>query len=811
VHAVTRADDALEPKQHEGIKARVHRIRMHTFGPASEEPYRRRPRDMVRLGVAVVVMVFLAQHADDVTATEQSIFEFFNSLPDGLESLFVTLYRLGALWAVGLVVAAALLDRRWRLARDLAISGGLAWVVGRILGAIVVEKDTLGGSLDVITRFGDTPSFPLVRLAVVVAVVAAAAPYVSRPSRRVGGVLVLLLALASMYLGTAFPNDALAAVVLGWGLAAAVHLAFKSPGGRPTAPQVQIALGQLGVDARNVHLDPVQHAGSTAMVAEDAGGALTVKVIGRDEADSQLIAKVGRWIAYKDSGPTMYLSRLQQVEHEAYTMLLAQGDGVRVPRVLVAGTGGPGAALLVSRTVEGPRLADVEPKQVTQKLLVDLWKQVAQLHDARVSHGALNTRNVIVGPDGPAIVEFSSSSAASQIRQCDDVAELLASTAALVGEERAVRAAHRGIGTDALAGALPFLQPAALGRSTRSLSGAKRKEVHARLAKLRTLGAEATGTEEPVLQELHRVSPTNLAMAIGTLVAVFVLLGQIGSPQELYDTLKNADWWYVLLAFTLSMLTNFGYAIALMGTVPKRLPIWPTTETQVAMSFSNLAIPAVGGIAVQVRYLQKQGVDLASAVASGGLLSTVANVVAQIMLFFIALWLAPNKFDTGNIDTQSVVQVVLLIALVLVVAVGLVLGVPKLRKSIVPPVKRGASTMWEALRSPKRIFFLVSGNFLASLLYGLCLLACVEAYGGSVSFWSLLAANIFIGTIASLVPIPGGNTAVSSIGMSGALVAFGVPDAVAVAAVLTNQLVVSYLPAIPGWFATNDMLKRDYL
>jgi len=138
--------------------------------------------------ICIALMIALAEHVDDVTPTEQSIFEFFNTLPDGLQSLFVTLYRLGALWAVGLVVAAALLDRRWRLARDLAISGGLAWAIARILGALVVEKDSLGGSLDVVTRFGDTPSFPLVRLAVVVAVVAAAAPYVSRPTRRVGGV-----------------------------------------------------------------------------------------------------------------------------------------------------------------------------------------------------------------------------------------------------------------------------------------------------------------------------------------------------------------------------------------------------------------------------------------------------------------------------------------------------------------------------------------------------------------------------------------------------------------------------------------------
>ncbi len=804
----------LEPKHHETLKERFRRVRSHRFGPASEEPYRRRPRDAIRFGVAVVLLVLLARHVNDVTPTETNVFEFFNGLPDDLRSLFVTLYRLGALWAVGLVAVAALLDRRWRLARDLALAGGLAWAIARILGALIVEKDSLGNSLEVVTRFSnDSPSFPLVRLAVVVAVVAAASPYVSRPTRRIGGVLVLLLALSSMYLGIAFPNDALAAVILGWGIAAAVHLIFGSPGGRPTSPQVQAALVQLGVHARDVHLRPEQHPGFTGMNAVDAGGELFVKVIGRDEADAQFVAKLGRWIAYKDSGPTLYLSRLQQVEHEAYAMLLAQSHGVHVPDVVVAGTGGPGAALLVMRAVSGPRLAEMEPKKITQTLLVDIWRQVKLLHEGCVAHGSLNTRNIVVTPQGPALVDFSSSASITAARCNDDVAELLATTAAIVGEERAVKAALRGIGRETLAAALPYLQLAALGRHSRELTGDKRKEAKARLEKLRSIAAEATGVEAPILTELHRVSPTNLAMAIGTLFAVFVLLGQIGSPEELWDTLQNADWFYVLVAFVLSMLTNFGFAIALMGTVPVRLPIWPTTETQVAMSFSNLAIPAVGGMAVQIRFLQKQGVDLASAVASGGLLSTVANVFSQIVLFLIALWLAPSgtSFDTGNIDTQSVVQTVLLIALVLIVAVGLVLGVPKLRNMIVPPVKRGATTVWEALRSPKRIFFLLSGNFIASLLYGFCLLACVAAYGGEVSFWALLAANIFIGTIASLIPIPGGNTAVSSIGMSGALVAFGVPDAVAVAAVLTNQLVVSYIPAVPGWFATNHLLKRDYL
>ena len=75
----------------------------------------------------------------------------------------------------------------------------------------------------------------------------------------------------------------------------------------------------------------------------------------------------------------------------------------------------------------------------------------------------------------------------------------------------------------------------------------------------------------------------------------------------------------------------------------------------------------------------------------------------------------------------------------------------------------------------------------------------------------MLALNIFIGTIASLVPIPGGGTAVASVGMSGALTAVGVPTEIAVAAVLANQLVANFIPAVPGWFATKNLMNESYL
>jgi undecaprenyl-diphosphatase len=331
------------------------------------------------------------------------------------------------------------------------------------------------------------------------------------------------------------------------------------------------------------------------------------------------------------------------------------------------------------------------------------------------------------------------------------------------------------------------------------------------LDKLRTLSAQAAGVQPPQLEELHRVSSTNLLMAVGTFIGISALLSQVGSPEELWNTIKDASWSYALLAFILSMATNVPYGISLMGTVTNKLPLGPTTELQVSMSFANLAIPAVGGMASQVRFLQKQGVDLASAVASGGLLSTVASVVVSLSLMFVAVAASPDTFKFGDVPTEGIVRLLLIVVLLLGVVAIAVRGIPRLRKAVMPSVSRAWGTISAALRSPRQVFFLVAGSVGTNVLYGFCLLACLKAFDASISFSTALALTIFFGTVASLIPIPGGGTAVSSVGMSGALTGFGIHTEVAVAAVLLNQVVVSYLPAIPGWLATNHLLKRDYL
>ncbi len=252
-----------------------------------------------------------------------------------------------------------------------------------------------------------------------------------------------------------------------------------------------------------------------------------------------------------------------------------------------------------------------------------------------------------------------------------------------------------------------------------------------------------------------------------------------------------------------------------MGTVPINLPLVRTAELQLSMSFSNLAVPAIGGMAAQIRFLQKQGVDLASAVASGGLLINVGNIVAQVMLLGVALLLAPTPIHVDPIDTQKLVTLILLVIVLTVIVVGLVLGIPKLRnlRGATDEVAAGGARSgrrcvrragWRCSSAGKRV--------INAMMYAGVYMCCIEAFGGSINFWTLLSLNIIISTLASLVPIPGGNTCgVVGRHVGCALAAVGVPTDIAVAAVLADQLVTSFIPAVPGWWATNNLLHDNYL
>ena len=200
------------------------------FGHADERPYRRLTGDWVRLVLAAVVVAISTANPQFLQAAERTLDAFFATLPGSLDGVFEIALAVGYLWGLALVVIAALVARRFRLATVIAAGGLLARFLARFLGFAVGGAGTWSS---VGKAFGtdDPGSYPTVRLAVLAAVVLVASPFLTRPVRRLGQLVLLVLAPGMMVLGLGGIDAVVGALALGWGVAAILHLALGSPAG----------------------------------------------------------------------------------------------------------------------------------------------------------------------------------------------------------------------------------------------------------------------------------------------------------------------------------------------------------------------------------------------------------------------------------------------------------------------------------------------------------------------------------------------------------------------------------------------------
>ncbi len=786
------------------------------FGHADERPYRRLTADWVKVPLACALVAIGAVRTDNITRAEVRVEQFFTSLSDGISGVFAALLGVGTLWGVGLVVAAALLARRWRLALVLGLAGALAWFFGKFVGLLTAGV-SVANAISGVFNGRPSGSYPAVHLAVIAAVILGASPFLNRPTRRAGQVVLALAAIGVVVRGVGGVNDVLGALALAWGIAAALHLAFGSPAGRPTVAQVAASLAELGVAVERVALAPRQERGRTLMLAETVGtetapaAVLPVTVYGRDAADTRLVAKAWRFLAYKDSGPTLTITRLQQVEHEALCLFAGREAGAHVPDVVVAGVAGPSAAILVTRLPPTtPLTPDLPALDAT---LIDLWRDLAVLRRARIAHGALDLEHVASTAQAPLIDDFATASFSAPTARLDqDVAQFLVASASLVGDDAAVATAVSGIGADAVGAALPYLQKPALTGANRRIARAD-KDL---LDRLRERITAATGREPVVPVELRRVKPLNIALVVALLFALWLILAQIGGIGDLLDTLSTANWPWLVLGFLLAQATSVAFAFTTIGTVRDSIPLIPTTLLQMAVSFANLvATTGAASTVMNIRFLQKQGVEVGAATSSG-VLAGMSGTIAQFSLFVITAFAVGEEASLSQIGGGGAdyKRLILIVVFVAALVVGIALAIPRLRRfardKVWPQVLSAVRNIWGILTNPRQLFTVVGGSVAAQLLYSFCLLSCLIAYGGRLSLGEIVFVNTSASFLAGLVPVPGG-VGITEATLIAGLTAFGVPPEIATATVVTHRLFTTYLPPIWGSYAMKYLIREGYL
>jgi uncharacterized membrane protein YbhN (UPF0104 family) len=779
------------------------------FGIVAEGHFRRRPSDIVAVAVAAVVIPLTAAGSTDVTQIERAAFDLFASLPSGLEPVWEVLYLLTPIAAVVMLVV-ALVARRGRMLATEAVAAGLAALVGAALSATVEVPDTVADAGRAL--LGHTPDFPVVLMAGGAAVIWASRPYLTRPARRLLEAAFWLSALAAAALAEGLPGAVIASIALAWGAAAVAHLCFGSPAATPSEDQVAASLRDLGVDPAGLHLAPEQTWGSADYTAGSAAE-LSIEVVGRDATDARLFAKVWRFIWYKDSEPTLSLTRVHQVEHEAYVVLLALRTGARVPDLVAAGLAGwRDDALLAVRNPPGARLPDVGPERLTDAVLDDAWANLGRLHGGRIAHGNPWVGNLVLDESGTAAFVGLGGAVASATdgRLRLDRVQLLATSAELVGEDRALAAAHRALSVDDLVELLAFLEPTAL-------TGAAKRHVtkpKALLASLRDAGAALTGVEPPKPAELHRFSLSSVVLAAAFAFGVYLLVAQLAGVAAMGDIFSGAIWGWILLTFVVAQLPQLSQAVAMLGAVSARLPFGPVIGVQFANAFTGLVGGTAGNATLVIRFFQKQGLPPAVA-ASSGVLTSASGFIVQAFLILIAVVVTGPEFDLSiGSDGEGIPGWLVAVIAVLALAGVVLLLVPSMRQRVHNIVETQLKPAWQNLRSvvsnPRKAVQLFGGNLASQLLYALVLGAALHAYGASLPLLQLVLINCIASFIGGAAPVPGGMGVIET-GLIAGFTASGIPEGQAVAATFTARMCTSYLPPIWGWFALARLRKKDYV
>jgi undecaprenyl-diphosphatase len=770
---------------------------------------RRHPGDVLRVavGAAVVAVGWALAGQPRVARLEADLFRVLNDLPDSAVVLLGPLMALATLPGAAVVTVAALVARRRpRPALDIAVAA----IAGALVGDLVrqaVERTRPGTLLAQVALRGsvNTPlAYPSGHTTLAAAMAGAVAPFLPRRARRAVWATVWVVAAGRLYLGAHLPLDVVGGAALGWTLSAALHLVLGAPGGEVSAEQVRHWLGQAGFAPGDVRPVVSDARSSFPFLSSSSRGELFVKAVGREQREADLLWKLWRRLRFRDvEDETAFITSKQAVEHEAVVALLADRAGVRTPRVMTVGALEDGSGVLIQEAVDRAReLDDLDPDQVGDPLLDDLWEQVAALHTAGIAHRDLKRANILVDAQRRAwLVDLGFAELdASVRRRARDVAEMLASLSLAVGAERAVASAARVVPADALGQAVAFLYPAALTPPTRRELAAHRGLLPA----LRDRTAAAAGIEVPPAAPVGRFTWRTVLMLGAGAFAVHVLLPQISELREIRAAVLGGSWPVLVVALGVSMLRYPLAGIQQSIALPDGLPIGTTSVVQLAAAYANRMAPGgLGGAALRERYLERAGIDPITAVASIGLIQAAGAIVHVIALAALAAWFGDFALPPFQVPPRVEVAV----AAAVVVALAGAALTPLSRRPVLRALRAATASLQRLLRRPARAVALLAASAAVLTAYIATFVMCLQGYGAEVSIAHLAFVYLAANAVATASPTPSGLGVLEAALVAG-LTGIGVGAGVALSGVLTFRLLTFWLPMLAGFVAFRLLRRR---
>jgi glycosyltransferase 2 family protein len=631
-------------------------------------------------------------------------------------------------------------------------------------------------------------------------------------SRTVFWLAIAFFAVASLADAQTTIFSVLIALLLGIACGSGLRYAFGSASERPSAAQIAHALCGVGLPVTGMRRvwDSAAETRRYAGTLNDGGG-LDVTVLDRDQQAADLLYRLYRRVRVRTQvSRSAPLTVERAMERRALLTYAAQDAGVLTPRLRAVIRVGPEAGVIACDSHSGTPLNGLG-QPPTDAQLGRVWDAVLQLHARRVTHRALTAEHIVlVGGAGAGSGQVmlldpgNGDVAASDLQLRLDLAQLLAELALLVGPDRTADSGRAKLSSAELAAVAPLLQPVALYRSTRAAVH-RHRDVLPALRK-RLLDTAPDSGAVPVQLERFRLRTVVTLVAVA--FAAYILAGDLTKTN--FADLLRANWLWAVAALGLSAVTYVGATLSLSGVVLERLKPVRTFLAQVASSFVALVAPAaVGGAALNIRYLQKAKVAPGEAGASVGASQVIALVLHLLLLGIFAAVTGTSHDLTFRPPHWTYVALAVLVA-----AIIAVLAVPAgrrlLRSRAAPTLSQVIPGLLDIAQRPVRLAVGIGGALLVTAGYIGCLAVSVRAFGGSLPIAAIAVVFLTGSAIGSAVPTPGGIGAVEA-AMSAGLTAAGLPGGVAIISVVLYRTATFWLPVPLGWAAMRYLQRREAL
>lgn len=333
--------------------------------------------------------------------------------------------------------------------------------------------------------------------------------------------------------------------------------------------------------------------------------------------------------------------------------------------------------------------------------------------------------------------------------------------------------------------------------------------------------------EDLPITDSHPVGPTgpltkrNMVFAglfiAAAIVGMYFLVPKLAGLNQTWGQLRRGNLWLLAVAGGLEILSVACYAVLFRTVFSRgfsRLSWRASVEIPLAgiAAIRLLAAAGAGGVAVTVWALRRAGMSprvIACRIA--------ANYSIQYSLYLLAIIVCGLGLWAGVFAGHGPVALTLLpailsaVALVLGAAMGLVPG--DFERRLAHLARRSGrigrlaarfatfpATLGSGVRTAVMLVRQRHGGLLGAAGYWAFDIAVLgvsfHAFGTTVPV-AVLIMGYFLGTLGSLLPLPGGIGGVEG-GMIGAFAAFGVPADRAVIAVLAYRAISFWLPTLPG-------------